>query len=74
MNSATTSRRRGDGACASRPATTARTTGQGLAQMARIDAAMADIEAMISGDLGERRYQEFKHSFRRVTEILANET
>jgi hypothetical protein len=42
--------------------------------MARIDAAMADIEAMISGDLGERRYHEFKHSFRRVTEILANET
>ena len=49
-------------------------TEQGSAQMAGIDAAMADIDATISGDLGERRYHEFKHTFRRVAQILANET
>ena len=42
----------------------------GLRQMARADAAMAEIERAVAASLGEQRYREFKQAFRQVADML----
>lgn len=48
-------------------------TESGLQQMAKIDAAMAEIERRIAVALGRRQYDEFKRSLRQVAQLLSED-
>jgi DNA-binding MarR family transcriptional regulator len=47
-------------------------TAKGMRQREKIDAAMADIDAMIATSLGEQRYRDFREAFRAVADLLAD--